>query len=236
MRPQSKLLLANELRLQHPWWQLERALTREAQWQRISRLASKPHYQDLITGLDWHTYRQVRELLHEDEPPVAAVMRDLGIDHQAAGIQPVAMWGVERQGLAPRYRAALRQALHWRTGGLLGSTYHLRSNRYLDPADQVVIHHIRALHSLVQPWPPDQLPYLEKAWSQTQQQLQTKAHPWYTVKGPMAAAIVYLQEWHWQVQTCSAGLDLTRHTLNLRDPWWKLEQALLNEARQQRTS
>ena len=61
MRPESKLLLANELHLQQPWWQLERALTQEAQWQRISRLASKPHYQDLLTGLD--TYRQVRRQL-----------------------------------------------------------------------------------------------------------------------------------------------------------------------------
>lgn len=101
------------------------------------------------------------------------------------GIQPVAMWGAEGQGLAPRYRTALRQALAKQLGrnqdGLLDSAYDLRSNSYLDPADQVVIHRIQALHTLVQSWPPDQPQYLEKAWSQTQQQLQTKAHPYSTL-------------------------------------------------------
>ena len=96
------------------------------------------------------TDRALKEMLHEDEPPGATVMRDLGIDHQAGrrrripalkqrfrkaqqrktklrnlkipalkirlrlhrgGIQPVAMWGIEGQGLAPRCRTGLRQAL-----------------------------------------------------------------------------------------------------------------------------
>ena len=95
---------------------------------------------------DKATDRELKALLQPHEPQVATVMRDLGIDHQAArrrripvlkqrfakahqrklklrslkipslkvrlrlrkgGIQPVALWGIEAQGLAPRYRLAL---------------------------------------------------------------------------------------------------------------------------------
>ena len=98
---------------------------------------------------DKATDRELRALLKDNEPPVEPVMRDLGVDHQAArrrripvmkqrltkasdrkiklkvlkipalkvrlrlrrgGIQPVALWGIEGQGLAPRYSTALRQA------------------------------------------------------------------------------------------------------------------------------
>ena len=59
------------------------------------------------------------------------------------GIQPAALWGVEGQGLAPRYRQALRQAmakhLGHHGGGLLDTTYDLHQKKYIDPADQVVI-------------------------------------------------------------------------------------------------
>ena len=133
------------------------------------------------------------------------------------------------------------KTLGHRQGGLLDSTYDLHSNRYLDLADQVVIHHVRAIHQLVQTWPTEQMSYLEQAWSQTHQQLQAKAHPWYIVKGPMAAAIAYLQEWQWPVQelfhwTRPETPYLDANTLTLRDPWWKLEQALLLEAKNQQTS
>ena len=107
--------------------------------------------------------------------------------------------------------------------------------------NQVIIHDIRALHQLVHTWPTDQISYLEQAWSHTHQQLQAKAHPWYIVKGPMAAAIAYLLEWQWQVQelfqwTRPETPYLDANTLNLGDPWWRLEQALLLEAKNQRTS
>ena len=69
------------------------------------------------------------------------------------GVQPAALWGVEGQGLAPRYRQALRQAmakhLAHQAGGLLDSTYDLHQKKYIDPADQVIIHHIKAIHSLI---------------------------------------------------------------------------------------
>ena len=72
------------------------------------------------------------------------------------GTQPVALWGIEGQGLAPRYRTALRHAMAKRlghhTGGLPHSAFDLRSHKYMDPGDQVILHHIRAYH-LVQAWP-----------------------------------------------------------------------------------
>ena len=43
--------------------------------------------------------------------------------------------------------------------------------------------------------PTEQLAALEQAWETTFYQLQTKQYPWYTVRGPMAAAITYLKEW-----------------------------------------
>ena len=81
------------------------------------------------------------------------------------------------------------------SGGLLDITYDIHSKRYIDPGDQIIIHRIKAIHQLVQAWPTEQLPSLEQAWTATFQQLQTKQHPWYTVRGPIAATIVYLQEW-----------------------------------------
>ena len=78
------------------------------------------------------------------------------------GIQPVAVWGVESQGLAPRYRLALRHALAnqlgHHNGGILGVTYDIRKDKYVDPGDQIIIHHVRAMHQLLQAWPSDQLP------------------------------------------------------------------------------
>lgn len=141
--------------------------------------------------------KELRSLLREDEPPIALVMRDLGIDHQAArrrripvlkqrlakaknlrtklkalkipalpvrlrlrrgGIHTVAQWCVESQGLAPRYRTGLRQAmakhLGHHTGGNLDSAYDLQKGRYMDPGDQIMIHHIKAMYQLIHAWPP----------------------------------------------------------------------------------
>ena len=213
--------------------------------QRLVALGLKVNPQKTaFIATDRATDKALRTLLQPREPPVEAVMRDLGVDHQAArrrripvmkqrlakannrrlklralkipglkirlrlhrgGIQPAALWGIEGQGLAPRYRTTLRQAmakhLGHHTGGLLDSTYDLHSKRYIDPGDQIIIHHIRAIHHLFHAWPTEQLPALEQAWTATYQQLQNKQHPWYTVRGPMAAAITYLQEWGWQAAT-----------------------------------
>ena len=220
---------------------------------------------------DRSTDKALRAILQPGEPPVEAVMRDLGVDHsheattgnkrklklrtlripalkirlrlQRGGIQPAALWGVEGQGLAPRYRTTLRQAmakhLSHHTGGLLDSTYDLHHKKYIDPGDQVIIHHIRAIHSLIHAWPTEQLAALEQAWETTYHQLQTKQYPWYTVRGPMAAAITYLKEWGWQAANLmrwnrpEAPLILS-NALDLQQPWWKLERALLQEAKNQR--
>ena len=233
---------------------------------------------------DKATDRELRALLTDNDPQIAPVMRDLGIDHQAArkrripvmkqrikkahhrkiklrslkipalkirlrlhrgGIQPVALWGVESQGLAPRYRAALRHSmakhLGHHTGGLLDVIYDIHAKRYIDPADQVIIQHIRAIHHLIQAWPPDQLPNLEQAWQLTRQQLQGKQYPWYTVRGPLAATIVYLLEWGWQPRDLlhwhrpETTLMLAEE-LHLQQPWWVIERTLTREAQQQRTA
>ena len=234
-----------------------------------------------FVATDKATERELKALLQEDEPQVATVMRDLGIDHQAArrrripvmkqrikkatarkvklrslkipalkvrdrgGIQPVALWGVESQGLAPRYRAALRQGmakhLGHHTGGLLDVTYDIHAKRYIDPSDQVLLHHIKAVHHLVQAWPPEQLQALEQAWRQTYLQLQQKQYPWYSVRGPLAATIVYLLEWGWQPQELLHWSRpetqlLLAQQIDLQAPWWQIELTLTREAQWQRTN
>ena len=253
--------------------------------QRLTSLGLKVNpKKTAFIATDRDTVHALKGPLQEHEPPISTVMRDLGVDHQAArrrripvlrqrfqkakqrkiklrtlkipalkirlrlhkgGIQPVALWGIEAQGLAPRYRTALRQALatHLRhhAGGLLDSTYDLHSNKYIDPGDQVILHHIKTIHTLYHNWPPDQVTHLEQAWTEISQQLSQKQHPWYVVKGPMAAAIAYMNEWNWQVQDLHrwqrpSGPYLLEAELSLQDPWWKLERTLLHEAKAQRTA
>ena len=237
-----------------------------------------------FVATDKATERELKALLQEDEPQVAPVMRDLGIDHQAArkrripvmkqrikkatarkvklrslkipalkvrlrlhrgGVQPVALWGVESQGLAPRYRAALRHGmgkhLGHHTGGLLDVTYDIHAKRYIDPSDQVLIHHIKAVHHLVQAWPPEQLQALEQAWRQTYLQLQQKQYPWYSVRRPLTATIVYLLEWGWQPQELLHWSRpetqlLLAQQIDLQAPWWQIELTLTKEAQWQRTN
>ena len=164
---------------------------------------------------------------------------------QKGGIQPVALWGTEAQGLAPRYRTALRQALATHlghhAGGLLDCTYDLHSNKYIDPGDQVILHHIKALHQLYHTWPTDQLQHFEQAWTEVHDQLQQRQCPWYVVRGPMAAGVAYLLEWQWNVQQLTrwhrpASRFLLEAEISIQDPWWKLERALLQEATAQRTA
>ena len=76
------------------------------------------------------------------------------------GVQSVAMWGVEAQGLAPRYRTVLRQALGkhlgHHEGGLLDVIYDLHAKRYQDPGDQIIISHVKAFKALLDAWPTEQ--------------------------------------------------------------------------------
>ena len=90
------------------------------------------------------------------------------------GIQPVALWGVESQGLAPRCTMAKHLGHH--NGGLLGITYDINSKRYIDPGDQIIIHHIKAIHHLVQALPAEQLPALEQATHGTVSGAQLQHH------------------------------------------------------------
>ena len=89
--------------------------------------------------------------------------------------------------------------------------------------------------------PTEQLAALEQAWETTYYQLQTKQYPWYTVRGPMAAAITYLKEWGWQAAnlmrwTRPEAPLLLSNELDMHQPWWKVEKALLHEAKNQRTN
>ena len=61
-RAETTYMLASEVHLQEPWWKLEHLFTQEAKQQRTNRFAQRPHHQQL-TGLDWHTYRQLRPKL-----------------------------------------------------------------------------------------------------------------------------------------------------------------------------
>ena len=120
-------------------------------------------------------------------------------------------------------------------------TYDLHSNKYIDPGDQVILHHIKALHTLFHTWPTDQIQHLEQAWTKISHQLSQRQHPWYVVKGPMAAAIAYMKEWQWQVHDIHrwhrpSGPYMVEAELTLQDPWWKVERTLLIEAKAQRTA
>ena len=70
------------------------------------------------------------------------------------------------QGLAPRLRQALRRTLAnhlgLQSGGQPDVVYDQYSHKYMDPADQVVLQHIHALHTLLAHWPPDHLPRIEQ--------------------------------------------------------------------------
>ena len=57
----------------------------------------------------------------------------------------------------------------------------------------------------------------------------------------MAATIAYLMEWHWHVDQLHRwtrpGTNLMLEgEMSIQDPWWKLERALLTEAKAQRTA
>lgn len=156
------------------------------------------------------------------------------------GIQSVAMWGVEAQGLAPRYRTVLRQALgrqlgHHR-GGLLDVIYDFNAKRYQDLGDQIILSHIKAFKDLLDAWPADQHSHISRQLATTSTPTTASRHQ---VKGPMAAVIVYMWEWQWHltephlwhrdVQDYGPEMEI-----DLTEPWWKLEATPQREATYQR--
>lgn len=151
------------------------------------------------------------------------------------GVQPVALRGFEGQGLAPRYRQGLRHALATHLGlhqgGQPDVVYDQHSSKYLDPGDQIVIQHIHALHQLVHQWPQDHRPHIEKAWIQLRNKLSKQQHPWYHVKGPMAATLAYLHEWGWTTHSLHQWTRyetafMTEANINLLDDWNIIEATL----------
>ena len=194
-------------------------------------------------------------------------MRDLGIDHQAGRARRIPVMK-QRMNKATQRRLKLRNlkipALRVRlrllgcgeprssttlqngTSPCAGQTtrasqwWHPRCH-LRHPQQQIIIHHIRAMHQLLHAWPPERLPQLQQAWQATHDSLKSKQYPWYTVKGPMAATIAYMTEWGWDVRDL---LHWTRPETNLllanaaqlSEPSWKLEHVFYTEAKQQRTS
>lgn len=63
------------------------------------------------------------------------------------------------------------------SGGQTDVVYDQHSRKYMDPADQVVLQHIHALHTLLMHCPPDNLPHIEQAWKELQKQLRQQTYP-----------------------------------------------------------
>ena len=149
----------------------------------------------------------------------------------------MAFWGFEGQGLAPRFRLALRQSLvhlGLHQGGLQDVIYDQVSMKFGDPGDQVVIQHIRALHTLITHFPADPRQHIEQAWITLRNQLRKHQHLWYHVKG-------YLKEWGWTTDNLyhwhrHETAFVTEAHINMHDDWATIEQTLHHEAQQQRTS
>ena len=105
----------------------------------------------------------------------------------------------------------------------------------------MVIHHIRALHTLISHWPPDHIQHIKQAWITLRNQIHKHQHPWYHVKGPMAATLAYLREWGWMRANLyqwhrHETAFMTEAHINMQDDWATIEQTLPLEAQQQRTS
>ena len=159
------------------------------------------------------------------------------------GIHPCAVWGVEAQGLAPRYRSELRAAfgkhLQWQRGGNLDTVFDLHSQKYRDPGDSVIIGHMKELWKILQSWPHDQLCHLEKAWEKSLQTLEDARYDWLVIKGPLGALQGYLREWGWDLSSFQiwhrrADDMKPGNTIDPFWPWWRIERSLLDEAKWQR--
>lgn len=122
-------------------------------------------------------------------------------------------------------------------GGLLDSAYDLHSNMYMDPADEVVIHHIRAMYKLVQA-----LPSMASGPASIPGTSMGQHTPTTDDQNP---SLVYCQRAHGRHHRLPAGMELAGprseaqdlfrwNNISLQDPGWKIEQTLLQEARQQR--
>ena len=159
------------------------------------------------------------------------------------GIHPCAVWGVEAQGLAPRYRTELRVAfgrhLQWQRGGNLDIVFDLHSQKYRDPGDSVILGHMKAMWKILQSWPNEQISQLEKAWEKSLQILERARYDWLVIKGPLSALQGYLREWGWNLESFrlwhrAEGDGIPGNTIDPFWPWWKVEMSLLEEAKLQR--
>ena len=103
-------------------------------------------------------------------------------------------------------------------GGMLDATYDIHSHKYVDPADQIIVRRIKALHTRFHTWS------------------RPGSRSTINCKGPMAATIAYMTEWNWQAQalhrwTPPATQLLMENEISIQE---KLEKTLLQEARSQR--
>ena len=109
-------------------------------------------------------------------------------------------------------------------GGLQDVIYHQVSSKFGDPGDQVVFHHIKALHTLLSHWPNEPRPHIKQAWINLRKQIHKQQHPWYHVKGPMAATLAYLKEWGWTTEDLyhwhrHETAFMTEAHIHMQDDW-----------------
>ena len=156
--------------------------------------------------------------------------------HSAVG------FGVEAQGMAPQRMRTLRQQLA-RHGGLQKKgTIDIvfdQHSQLQDPQDTAVQQQLKAMHQLVRAWPAGQKGELMSVWRISWRRLQTAAHPWMIVAGPMAALQVYLMKMGWDASIINdwirpANGMLPANQLSLDFPWLYLQRKLKQEQKHQR--
>ena len=93
-----------------------------------------------------------------------------------------------------------------------------------DPRDTAIQRQLKAMHQLLQAWPPAQRGELVSAWRLTWRRLQAAAHPWMVVAGPMAALQAYLMEMVWDAGALDDWVPAVQ--LNIEFPWSYLQKQL----------
>ena len=232
---------------------------------------------------DQRTTKGLRSRLGPDDPPIAPVMRDLGIDYQAGRFRRIPVLKTrytrrpssaassfghyDSQASATDFDCTKGAFSRWPCGGLrhkvwrpdteqssdkhLASAWGITKGAYsmssmISMPKDIKIQEIRSSSAMSRPSRPFLMPgplskaaHIVQAWDSLQHHLQQQQHPWYQVKGPMAAVIVYMGEWEWQLteprtwhrELQDYGPEMT---LDLNDHWWKIEATLQQEAAYQR--
>ena len=152
-------------------------------------------------------------------------------------VYAAAGYGLEAQGIAPQRLRTLRHQLA-RHGGLQkGGSVDIVYDQHVklqDPKDTIVERQMKAMHRLIQVWPPSQQGELRAAWRISWRRLRAAAYPWMVVAGPMAALQAYLIDMCWDAEDLDdwirapTGL-MPPQQLNIGHPWPHLQRQLQAE-------